>query len=329
MTGPTRVTAVTVTYADRRDLCVATVLAALAAGAESCIVVTNGVSAAVSEALAVALVGSPVSFVPLSRNEGSAGGFAAGIRAGALDDEADFVWLLDDDNVAEEGALAALLDARNRLISSRGGDADPVLLSFRPDDAPEARMRAGGDPDAVYGPPGSVLYFDVFSRRRRKPRRSVAPVPDDVRVPYGPYGGLLLSRSAVLSVAGPRVEFHLYEDDTEYTWRLARDRGLHLVFGSVVRDADGKWSGTEEEGSGPARLLRATDDRRRRFSVRNRVAFDVARVRRDGGGLRFVVNAVIYLVVLCALAVRERRTSALAAVIRAAAAGVRLGLRLR
>lgn len=325
MRADVQVVAVTVTYGERGALCVATVRAALAAGAESCIVVTNGISVAVAEALQSELADAPVAFVPLERNEGSAGGFAAGLEAGAARTAADLVWLLDDDNVAEPTALDVLLDARAEIVRSIGPSADPVLLAFRPDDAPEARMRDGGDPDAVYGPPGSVLYFDLFSRRRR--RRPSAVPRNRVQVPYGPYGGLLVSRNAVRAVAGPRREFHLYEDDTEYTWRLARDRGLHVVFGAIVRDADGKWSGTGDDASGPARLLRAKDLRRRRFSVRNRVSFDVVRVRAEGGAVRFAVNVAVYVLVLTAIAVRERRFGALVDVLRSGAAGARLASR--
>src|SRR5262249_40401624 len=61
----------------------------------------------------------------LLRNTGGAGGFAYGL-AFAVADGADLVWLMDDDTVPEQRALAALLAARSRHSGLR-----PALVASR------------------------------------------------------------------------------------------------------------------------------------------------------------------------------------------------------
>lgn len=54
-----------------------------------------------------------VEVMPLARNEGGAGGFHEGMRR-AHSAGYDHLWLMDDDTIPEQTALAALLDARER-----------------------------------------------------------------------------------------------------------------------------------------------------------------------------------------------------------------------
>ena len=62
---------------------------------------------------AVAGAHPDVQLLRLDHNTGGAGGFAAGIAA-ALADDAELIWLMDDDTVPEAGALDELLAARAR-----------------------------------------------------------------------------------------------------------------------------------------------------------------------------------------------------------------------
>src|ERR1051326_214995 len=108
-----KVIAMVVTY-NRRDLLLESLAAVLAQtrAPGKVIVVDNasedGTAAAVRDQFPA------VYLAELRRNSGGAGGFAAGMTL-ALADGADLIWLMDDDTVPEPGALAALLDARDRM----------------------------------------------------------------------------------------------------------------------------------------------------------------------------------------------------------------------
>ncbi len=105
-----RVVAVVVAY-NRRDL-LSEVLAALAAQTSplaSAVVVDN---ASTDDSADVALAAGPfVDLVRLDRNTGGAGGFAAGMATALVDGAPDWLWLMDDDTVPSETALAELLAA--------------------------------------------------------------------------------------------------------------------------------------------------------------------------------------------------------------------------
>lgn len=60
------------------------------------------------------LTGGPFELVPLDRNLGFAGGMNAGIRA-ALEQQADYVWLLNADCVPSKTALSALIARADRF----------------------------------------------------------------------------------------------------------------------------------------------------------------------------------------------------------------------
>ncbi|MFC6933555.1 glycosyltransferase [Actinomadura yumaensis] len=121
--GAPRVAAVVVTY-ERRELLTEALGALAAQTAPPAVVIvvdnasTDGTADLVRERFASA------DLVELSRNTGGAGGFAAG-TARALELDADLIWLMDDDTVPEPGALAALLEARERAAERPGRAARP------------------------------------------------------------------------------------------------------------------------------------------------------------------------------------------------------------
>jgi glycosyltransferase involved in cell wall biosynthesis len=272
---------VTVTYGDRAVL-LRQLLERLTTidGAEhihSVVVVNNGGNDDTRRLLDAAM---DVIVVDMGSNEGSAAGFAAGIGR-ALDEECDYLWLLDDDNLPEPGALAALLDR-----------ADPAmaLQSFRPSYSRVARLVASGGRIPVYEVPdtiGSLLRrllgrFGVPTRRR-----------PSFRLPFATFGGFFASRSAFAAAGLPRLDFVMYGDDTEYTYRFpAAGVPITLVPESVVADVDTAWwLGEASSGSLGPRSLVSGEASRMYYTIRNSVFFE--RTRR-------VTKPVRYRVVLAA-----------------------------
>jgi GT2 family glycosyltransferase len=300
--GDATVCAVTVTYGDRAHLVEQVVAGALAAGVGSVVVVAQGVTEPARRRLEACAERAPgaVTCRTLPRNDGSAAGFAAAIDLALTASDAHLLWLLDDDNVPEPEALGELLEARDEL------GPGVALLAHRPGRAYQRDLVAGVATRDAYPRRSSFLSFHPGgylsrARARRRARRGV-PSREPVRVPYGPYGGLLLPR-AVAQLAGPPDRALVtYEDDTEYTWRLAAHRvPLYLVPASRVRDVDEPWYAIRPARDPFTRLLRGGAPDRVYYATRNRVHFETRHwVGRPGV---LCLNRAVFMAVLRVAAV--------------------------
>ncbi len=156
-----------------------------------------------------------IDLVRLRVNVGGAGGFAAGIDRALSTHVADLVWLLDDDTVPEAGALAGLLDARQRHPG-----ATPTLLASR------------------------VVWTDgrdhPMNTPRRKPLASRAETAAAAGIGCLPirsasFVSVLLDADAVRDRGLPLAAYFLWNDDFEFTTRLLRGRiGLWCPASRVV-----------------------------------------------------------------------------------------------
>jgi GT2 family glycosyltransferase len=180
------------------------------------IVVDNGSTDGTAEAVAAAhpeadLLRSEV-------NLGFAGGNNLGLRR-ALEDDAGYVFVLNNDVEVEPGAVAALVEAARRLPSV--GALNPKIL--------------------FADPPGHVWFagarFDPrrgYNGRQRGYRRPDSPELAEVVTTDRACGAALLVPRAVLERVGLfDEELFLYSEDTDWSLR-AREAGLVLY---VVPDA--------------------------------------------------------------------------------------------
>ena len=215
MTGTPRVTAVVVTY-NRRDLLLESLAAVHGQGRapDAVIVVDNasedGTAAAVRDAFPA------VRLAELRRNSGGAGGFAGGIAL-ALAENADLIWLMDDDTVPEPGALGALLAARDRMTARAG--RPPALVASR------------------------VLWTDgrehPMNTPRRKPfaakaERLAASAVGCVPIRSASFVSILVDAGECRRRGLPRADYFLWNDDFEFTTRLLRGNTGLLCPASVV-----------------------------------------------------------------------------------------------
>jgi rhamnopyranosyl-N-acetylglucosaminyl-diphospho-decaprenol beta-1,3/1,4-galactofuranosyltransferase len=149
----------------------------------------------------------------LARNTGGAGGFAYGIAL-ALAEDADLLWLMDDDTMPEPHALRAMLEAR-RCHPAR----PPALIASR------------------------VLWTDGRAHPMNTPRTK--PFVTKAERLAAAAAGCLPIRSAsfvsVLVDAGecrrrglPQADYFLWNDDFEFTTRLLRGNAGLLCPASVV-----------------------------------------------------------------------------------------------
>ena len=140
----------------------------------------------------------------LPENTGGAGGFAAGMEW-AYGHGYEWMWIMDDDVVALEGALDVIRENECR--------ADVIQA-------------------AKYGADGSECAFegllDPATMRRRKIRTSDVPACGFIPCNVATFEGLFLSRRAVEAIGYPDASFFYGLDDLLYGYR-ASER-LRFVF---------------------------------------------------------------------------------------------------
>lgn len=187
-------------------------------GPATVVVVDNGPEALDRDAFA----DTHVLIVRTGRNTGFAGGVNLALRR-ALDSETRFVWLLNNDAVAETGALRELLAA----VEAEGGRS--VVSSL------------------ILEIPGDRVWFDevrfypwmIETRRlRRRPSGDVVRFgpPTWRAVPYLPGCSLLIPAAAIRETGGLDERFFVYGEDVDLAIRCARAGWtLALARRSVVR----------------------------------------------------------------------------------------------
>ncbi|BFM24879.1 glycosyltransferase [Microbacterium sp. che218] len=303
----------TVTYASRARSCRATVEALLAQGVESVIIVDNGSTPDAQRELRelVAEYESRVLCHRLDRNEGSAPAFGLAIAL-ARDSGAEYVWLLDDDNLPEPGALDSLIAEERRLW-----DAGTVPCAVAPVRAPSA------EPDEVAETIASELSREqpeanrsfagvevgLFARRaleRLGLRRTVPRTSGDL--PYAPYGGLLMRTAATRAIGDPDADLVLYGDDLEYTSRIVAAGGrIVLTPRAVVVDPRGeRWM---PPGFEVLAMFRSTNDALLYYSLRNRVHREL-RIGKRWSRDRVLNGALFAALCLVCMAVTRRADKA-------------------
>lgn len=293
---PFPVTAVIVTYGDRRELVERTIALASEAGAAHVVVIDNAATQTTSTTLRTLAASHPwLTVHSLPCNTGSAGGFAEGIVV-ALKTRPSAIWLLDDDNWVQPDALEQCLATLGKILPNRQDRVVAIAGRRLPLDG-----RGQNDTEsldrAVSGP-GSFMYFDAIARLGallRRPFRGVMSEQSNpiTPIPYAPYGGLLLTREAVEQIGLPDTRLFLYEDDSEYTARIQQCGGILVrCRTAVILDAEGKWS--DGSGNGVQRLLKSAPLDRFTFAVRNRSEFDRRMVRNSRDFLRYALSRATY-----------------------------------
>lgn len=218
--------------------------------------------------------------VPLPTNVGSAGGYRAGIEA-ALQLDADYFLLLDDDNLPASDCLNRLFSAHSML----GGDPLLAIQAFRPSQ-PWQRIVAR-DGTLTIGRPNTYGWFN-FVNERHLLRRQLAfcdakgwskdnPSKAFVCLGVAAYGGLFISREALQLGELPDPRYFCYYDDLDFTDRLVR-RGvmIRLCADALIEDIDTSWHATDKRVH-PA-FSPATDDLRIFLDLRNAFIFYRSRI---------------------------------------------------
>lgn len=186
--------------------------------------------------------GMPLLEHKTSSNLGGAGGFAKAFEL-AMNQDADWVWVMDDDVEAAPNCLERLIENSQECAvvqPNRYHDGGEFL---------EIYQRVN-----VQNPFGSLLQAPIRLR----------PSPSQSRVEIGffPFEGPLIRQTVMQRLGVPEAEYFLFCDDVEYSVRVSKDGGrIAFCPDAVMR-----------------RMIRATVDKnfgwRNYFDFRNRIWLD-------------------------------------------------------
>ena len=263
------VCALIVTYGDRAHLCAQVIERLADIGVAEILLVDNGSST--SSVIVYRKLMEHVSqlrILSLDQNVGSAAGFSAGIECFLSESHNPYVWILDDDNLPSERVLPEMSSVAKELIDS-GTSSDPVLHCNRSDfREADATALQTGQPKTLKS--DEFMGFSVTNWFYSKFGRSGKDFFDStlayVEIHRGSYGGLLASRKNILAIGLPHMDFVLYADDTEYTYRFYQNGiGQFLVASAAVTDLEPTFV------AGSDYFSCAMSDVKVYFSIRNHV----------------------------------------------------------
>lgn len=175
------------------------------------VVVDNASTDATAEVLADPRLQVPVVVQRMDANVGGSGGFAAGV-ARALDEGAEWLWLMDDDVVVLPDALASFTPwiGRYSCIHGRRYDHEgkPFFWQHLLNEFLGVHLPVRGDVFAQ----SSVFHTNV-----------------------GCFEGMLVSADVVRETGLPDARFFLNGDDTTYGWLVSRQHPVAYVDAFVLR----------------------------------------------------------------------------------------------
>ncbi len=213
-----RVVAVVVTY-NRRDLLPLT-LSGIAGGElmpDSVIVVDNASTDGTGQYLDSLEYPVPLDIVRLSQNLGGAGGFTVGIDRALARHRADLVWVMDDDTEPTANSLSESVRAWRDYPGKNG--TQPVMVASK-----------------VVWKDGSEHPMNTprtkFGARREEFIRAEAVGARPIR--SASFVSLLMDARVMRRVGLPLADFFIWNDDFEYSTRLALHRDAIFTESSVV-----------------------------------------------------------------------------------------------
>lgn len=275
-----KIFAVTVTYSNRFDLVKQAIDSAFSEGVIKVIVVDNFSHIESREKLREYEKFSfdKVKVIYLPENMGSSGGFKIGLKEAYDDNECEFVWLLDDDNVAHRSALETL----KIFWSEKELEPDnTMLISLRTDRKVYYESIEKNNTEILTGKINSFMGFCFFSYIKNiffNNKDESYIIDRNYGVTHqAPYGGMFFHKSLIDKIGYPNEKFFVYADDTEYSYRLIKNGGnIYAVLNSLLKDVDISWHNIDyNKGFISSPILDTPSDFKVYYTFRNRVYFEL------------------------------------------------------
>lgn len=148
-----------------------------------------------------------IEWISLEENIGGAGGFYKGIKY-ALEQDAEYIWVMDDDGYPSEDCLEKLY---NNLLQKKLDAISPLQININDH---------------------NQLAFPVWVNKKQV-RGHIDQIPKDtfIEKEANLFNGLLMHHSVVEKVGLPRKEFFIRGDEVEYTKRFLKN---NIKFGTLT-----------------------------------------------------------------------------------------------
>lgn len=171
------------------------------------------------------IYGDRIVVLRFEENLGSAGGFAAGIKY-VQELDCDYLLMLDDDNVPEEGAIEKFMEMRKKI-----GDEKMVVVGNRINIPGNEHVFSSLNKGATE-PKGTFFetislekifnFFRLATGKIKNTQSKEGKSLDFVSNESFVYGGAFIPIDAVRRAPLPDAELFLYGDDIEYSWGIKR-----------------------------------------------------------------------------------------------------------
>lgn len=196
---------VTYNHCDFLKECLQTLVSQTAPVAEI-FIIDNASTDQTAEVVANFKTDVKITYQRLEKNIGGAGGFNHGIHAICDRHEFDYVWLMDDDTMPETTAHAALLKSAKEVNDDFGFMVSRALWT-----------------DGSHAIMNEPKYLDdqLINNHLRKVSR-------------GTFVSFFVKTTVVEKVGLPITDFFIWNDDTEYSYRISHSYKCYLDEASVV-----------------------------------------------------------------------------------------------
>jgi GT2 family glycosyltransferase len=190
------ITLATVTYGDRLDYVTTLVNRVLNNDiVKRVIIVNNGSQMSFTDLLL--RWESRIVILNIPRNMGSAFGYKQAISR-AIEDDSEYIWLMDDDNLPQIPTLSILMKNLETL-SLKHQNNNIAVVGFRPDHFSQVSENR---PVKFFSPPhSSFMSFSVMRQLEKIlfkvsfDKKNEVLLPPAIEIPYAPYGGFLAHKN--------------------------------------------------------------------------------------------------------------------------------------
>ena len=233
---------VTVTYGNRLAFLQQVLQSVVSHPLVSNVIIVDNASDYDIEKEMLALADNKIILLKHTDNTGSAMGYHTGLKYAHTQTNADFILLLDDDNVPDENTLNTLLASWDNI---EGANSTKALFCLRTDRKQHIKIAKGENPNRYYMIPDNFMGFHflrIFKNQYNKlldKFESQGTFENAVKMPYVPYGGLFMHQDMIQKIGYPDEQFFLYVDDSEYTYRVTSTGGtIWLIPEAKINDVD-------------------------------------------------------------------------------------------
>ncbi len=186
-------------------------------------------------------------------NVGSAIGFGQGMQA-AIEQKAEFIWLLDDDLLPEDTALSEIFSCLDKILQNNA--TEKIMLLSNRINKQNIYLKAiiQKNQNIIIGRKNSFRSLHIFNvindlsnKFFHKNTIDNTMVNNTNNTQYEPlgaacYGGLFFNVNVIEAIGFPNKNYILYYDDYEYSLRHIKSGGkIFFVTRSIVHDQITSW----------------------------------------------------------------------------------------